>query len=228
MSVLFQDFKYAARRLRRTPVFSLFAVAILTVGIGLNIAVFGVVDALLLRPTPFLQPESLVHIYQDSDSGDPSSTAFPAYRDMAAMADVFAGVTATTSATANWDTPDGPRQVAVDYATASYFPTLGMEPARGRWFEREHDNVGAEMVAVVTDKAWRTRFGADPSVLGRTIRLNNQPVTIIGIGPRGFNGEAGAVSVTGPSPKVALIALKLPRVGTAAPTVSTAVVCALA
>jgi putative ABC transport system permease protein len=194
MSVLFQDFKYAVRRLRRTPVFTLFSVAVLAIGIGLNVTVFGLVDALLFRPAPFDEPERIVHIYQDSDSGVPASTAFPAYRDIAALPDVFERVAATTPATVNWETPDGPNQVAVDFATASYFPVLGLQPQRGRWFDSVHDNVGAEMAAVVTDKTWRTRFGADPAVVGRSIRLNNQPVTVVGIGPRGFNGEAGAIS----------------------------------
>jgi predicted permease len=189
-----QDLKYAVRRLRRTPLFSLFAVAILTIGIGLNVAVFSVVDALLLRPVPFADSDRVVHIYQDSDSGSPSSTAYPAYRDMAAMTDVFADVGAVTETTANWDTPNGPVQVLINFATASYFPVLGLVPSRGRWFDAQHDNVGAEMVAVVTYNAWRKRFAADPSVLGRTIRLNNQPVTIIGVGPRDYNGEAGALS----------------------------------
>ncbi len=193
MSVLYQDFKYAVRRLRRTPVFTAFSVAVLAIGIGLNVAVFGLVDALLLRPAPFEDPERIVHVYQDSDSGVPASTAFPAYRDIAAMTDLFAGVTATTSMSATRETADGPLQVAVEFATASLFPTLGLAPSRGRWFDAEHDRVGAEMVAVVSDAAWRAQFGADPGVLGRTIRLNNQPVTIIGVGPRDFNGQAGAL-----------------------------------
>jgi predicted permease len=175
-------------------VFASFSIAILAIGIGLNVAVFGVVDAMLLRPAPFADRETLVHIYQDSDSGAPASTAYPAYLDIAEMTDTFAGVAATTPATASWETPDGRQEVAIDFATASYFPVLGLTPSRGRWFDAEHDRVGAEMVAVVTDTAWRTRFGADADILGRTIRLNNQPVTIIGVGPRGFNGEAGAVS----------------------------------
>src|ERR1700741_5417574 len=109
-----QDLKYAARRLRRTPVFSAFSVAILTIGIGLNIAVFSVFDALVLRPAPYPQAERVVHIYQDAASVEPSSTAFPAYRDMAAMTDVFASVAATTSMTASWDAADGPSPVTVD------------------------------------------------------------------------------------------------------------------
>jgi hypothetical protein len=158
MSLLLQDTRYAIRRLSRTPVFSLFAIAILAIGIGLNVAVFGLVDAMLLRPPPFAEPDRIVHIYQDSDSGEPASTAYPAYRDIAAMTDVFAGVAASRSATANWETPDGPREVAVDFATASYFSVLGLSPSRGRWFDGAHDAVGAEMAAVITDKAWRTRF----------------------------------------------------------------------
>ena len=170
---------------------SLPSIAILAIGIGLNITVFGVVDALLFRPAPFTDPERIVHIYQDSDSGVPAATAYPAYRDIAAMTDVFAAVAATRSSTATWETPDGSRQVLVDFATSSYFPALGLSPSRGRWFDAENDTVGAPMAAVVTDKAWRTRFGSDPSVVGRTIRLNNQLISIIGIGPRGFNGDAG-------------------------------------
>src|SRR3954470_21501615 len=155
---LIQDLRYAARRLGRTPMFSSFAVVILTIGIGLNIAVFSVVDALVLRPAPFAQPETLAHIYQDSDGGSPSTTAYPAYRDIARMTDVFASVSATTPMQANWDTLDGPRQVSIDFATASYFPTLGLRPSRGRWFDAEHDTVGAEQVAVVTYNAWPSRF----------------------------------------------------------------------
>ncbi len=194
MSALLQDLKFAIRRLSRTPVFALSSIAILAIGIGLNITVFGLVDAMMLRPPPFADPETLVHIYQDSDSGTPASTAYPAYLDMAAMTETFAAVAATTSATASLETADEPQQVAVDFATASYFPVLGLTPSRGRWFDAEHDHVGAEMAAVVTDKAWRTRFGADPGVLGRTVRLNNQLVTIVGIGPPDFNGEGGAVA----------------------------------
>ena len=92
MSLLLQDIKYALRRLSRAPVFSSFAIAILAIGIGLNVTVFGVVDALLFRPAPFTDPERIVHIYQDSDSGVPAATAYPAYRDIAAMTDVFAAV----------------------------------------------------------------------------------------------------------------------------------------
>jgi predicted permease len=193
MSTLLQDLRYAARRLRMTPLFTVSAIAILAVGIGLNAAVFSLMDAMLFRPAPFVDREEIVHVYQDSDEGEPSSTSYPAYRDMAAMTDIFAGVGATSSGTAMWETADGARPVSIEFATASYFPVLGLEPHRGRWFAAQHDHVGEEMAAVVSHRAWRTQMGADPNVVGRTIRLNNQPVTIIGVGPESFNGDAGAL-----------------------------------
>lgn len=193
MSSFLQDLRYAGRRLRRTPLFTLAAVAMLAIGIGLNAVVFNLVDAILLRPPPFENPAEIVHIYQDSDEGAPSSTSFPAYREMAEMGDVFAGVAATSSSGATWDRGDVPQQVSVEYATASYFPVLGLRPSRGRWFDAAHDQVGTEMVAVVSHHTWRTQMGANPDVVGSTIRLNNQLVTIIGVGPAEFNGEAGAL-----------------------------------
>lgn len=193
MSSLVHDLRHAGRRLRRTPLFTLSAIVILAVGIGLNAAVFNLVDTMVFRPPPFGDIERIVHVYQDSDDGEPSSTSYPAYRDMAVQTDVFAGVAATSGDNATWETADGPRPVSVEYASASYFPVLGLSPLRGRWFSPEHDQMGAEMVAVVSHHAWRTRLGADPAVLGRAIRLNNQLVTIIGVGPASFNGEAGAL-----------------------------------
>ena len=193
MTTLFQDIRYAARRLRMTPLFTISAIAILALGLGLNAAVFSVVDAMLLRATPFANRDEIVHIYQDSDDGEPSSTSYPAYRDMAELRDVFAGVAATSSANVTWETAGGPVPVAVEFASASYFPVLGLVPHRGRWFEAQHDNVGEEMVAVVSHRTWRTQMGADANVVGRTIRLNNMPVTVIGVGPESFNGEAGAL-----------------------------------
>ena len=193
MSSLLQDLRYAARRLCRTPLFTLSTVAILAIGIGLNAAVFNLVDATLFRPAPFGEPERIVHIYQDSDEGAPSSTSFPAYREMTATTDVFAGVAATSVAQARWDAPDGPRQVSIEFTTASYFDVLGLRTHLGNWFSPEHDSVGSEPVAVLSYRTWRSQFGSDLGVLGQTLRLNNQPVTIIGVGPPDFSGDAGAL-----------------------------------
>lgn len=146
------------------------------------------VDALLFRPPPWNRPEEVVHVYQDSDDGEPSSSSYPATQDMAAS-DLFAAVTAMTPSSAAWEGRDGVTRVATEYATSSYMKVLGLSVQRGRWFEPEHDVVGGAPVAVVTEAAWRTRLGSDPDVVGRAIRLNGQPVTIIGVGPEGLTSS---------------------------------------
>lgn len=193
MHSLASDLRYAARRLFRAPLFTTSAVLVLAFGIGLNAIVFNLVDTALFRPLPFDDADRIVRVYQHSDSGAPSSTSFPAYRDMAEMTDVFAGVGATSGDSATWERAEGPREASVEYATSSYLPVLGLDPYLGSWFTDEHDRVGGPMAAVVSYAAWRTRLGGDPSVIGRTVRLNNRAVTIIGVGPEAFNGEANAL-----------------------------------
>ena len=187
LDTLMQDLRYAARRLLRSPVFTLGAVALLAIGVGATTTVFTVVDALLFRPPVWNQPEQIVHVYQDSDDGEPQSTSFPAVLDIA-ESNAFVAVTATTSSSAAWDGPDGTEPVATEYTTSSYLEVLGLTPQRGRWFGPEHDVPGSAPVAVVSAATWRGRLASDPDVVGRTIRLNEQPVTIIGVGPEGLTG----------------------------------------
>ena len=182
------DGRYAVRQLLRTPGFTIGAVALLAVGIGANIAVFTVVDAFLIRPVPYARPDQVVHIYQDEDDGDPGSVAFPAYRAMVASP-VFSAVSASAPAQVLWDRQDGPIEVSIEFATASYLTVAGRAPHRGRWFGPEHDSVGAGAAAVVSAPAWQSRFGGDPDIVGKTVRLNGHAVTIIGVGPAALGGS---------------------------------------
>ena len=189
-----QDVRHAQRSLRRTPGFTLSAVLVLALGIGANAAVFTVVNAVLLKPAPYAEPGRVVNVYQDSDDGGsrvPNSSSFPATRDMATYTDVFSGVAATSASPLTWEADDGPRQALVEYVTASYFPVLGIEPSLGRWFDPAADAVGAGNFAVASHRTWRTQLGADPDVIGRTLRMGGQLVTVIGVGPEGFNGAGG-------------------------------------
>lgn len=131
MGTLVHDIRYAARHLLRAPLFTVSAVALLAVGIGANTAVFTVVDAVLLRPPPYGDRGRIVGVYQDSDDGEPSSNAFPAYRDMT-RSDAFQAVAAMSPAEAVMETEDGPLPVSIEFTTASYLEVLGMAPARGR------------------------------------------------------------------------------------------------
>lgn len=193
METLRHDIRSTLRRVFRTPWFSLAAVAIVALGIGANTAVFTVVNAIMLRPPPFAEPDRVVRVYQDSDDGDPNSSSFPAYRDMTSFGDVFASVSASTPDDVNWERPEGPEPALVEYVTASLMDVVGLSPALGRWFEPAHDRVGAGYYAVVSYHTWRTRMGADPDVLGSVVRLDGRPVTVIGVGPEGFNSGQGSI-----------------------------------
>jgi putative ABC transport system permease protein len=195
MDLLVQDIRYGLRRLAASPLFTVMAILIIGLGIAANTAVFSAVNAVLLRPLPFVDPDRVVHVYQHSDEGQPQSSSFPAYRAIALRTDVFAGAAAFFYTTVNAETDFGTRQSLVEFATSSYFPVLGLSPARGRWIAPQEDVPTAGPVAVVSDQAWRTRFGSDPGIVGRTVRLGGSPVTIVGVGPVSYNGFASGVAV---------------------------------
>lgn len=195
MDLLMQDVRYGLRRLAASPLFTVLAVLIVGLGIAANTVVFSAVNAVLLRPLPFADPSRVVNVYQHSDEGQPQSSSFPAYQAIASRTDVFSAASAMFYTTVNAETDFGIRPSLVEFATSSYFPVLGLGVARGRWIASEEDVATAGPVAVVTDHAWRTRFGADESLVGRTIRLGGSPVTIVGIGPESYNGFVSGVAV---------------------------------
>jgi predicted permease len=194
MDLLMQDVRYAVRRLTSSPFFTVMAILIVGVGIAANTTVFSAVNAVLLRPLPFADADRVVHVYQDSDEGQPDSSSFPAYRAIAGRTDVFSDAGAVFSTTVSAEADLGVRQSMVEFATSSYLPVLGLRPYIGRWFSADEDKAGAPSTAVVTYHAWRTRFGSDPSVIGRTLRLGGSPVTIIGVGPQSYNGILNGVA----------------------------------
>ena len=195
ITLLIHDLQTALRRLVRAPLFTLAAVSIVAIGIGANTAGFTLVDAFLLRPLGYHDPERIVHVYQDSDDGEPSSTSFPAYREIASFTEVFSGVAATSPSSftweRTWEREGGPEQTLVEFSTASLFGVLGVQPILGRWFTPAEDVVGAGAFAVVSHRTWTRRMGADPGVVGSTIRLEGEPVLVVGVGPKGYNGRGG-------------------------------------
>jgi putative ABC transport system permease protein len=192
------DVRYAIRRLRRDWPFTIPAALVLAIGIGANTAMFSVVNRALFRPLPFSDTDRLVNIYQNQGrSAEPVGSSYPAYRDMAGYTDVFSDVTAFT-----WplrvryedDSRIGPG--FVEYATPNYTVVHGLSGAVGRWFTPEEDRRGVDVVAVLNYRTWTERFGGDPSMLGRTVRIDGVPVTVIGIGPQGHNSSLHSGLVT--------------------------------
>jgi predicted permease len=189
MENLLQDTRYALRFLRRSPGFTFVAVLSLAVGIGVNAALFTVVDALLLRPLPVAQPEALVDIFTSGSGGEAYQTSsYLDYLDFKAESAVFEDVAGHTLMLAALNLEDRSRLVMGEVVTGNYFRVLGLEAARGRTLLPEDDRSGAERVAMVSYRYWQRELGGTPSVVGHTLRLRGQSYTIVGVAPRNFGG----------------------------------------
>ena len=195
---LTRDTQQAARRLIRDWRFSVGAVLILALGIGANTAIFSLINASLFRPQALADPDRLVDIYQNAvNPGGVDANTYPAFLDMAAYTDVFAGITAVSVPLGvHYLDRGGLRPAVAEHTTASYLPVLGLRPALGRWFTDAEDTPGAAVAGVIGHQSWTTRFAADPTVIGRTIVIEGVPVTIVGIGPAGHRGTINIGAVT--------------------------------
>jgi predicted permease len=193
-----RDTRYAVRRLARDWRFTTAVVLILGLGIGVNTAIFSLINAALFRQQSFANPDRLVDIYQTAtNAGGIDGNSYPAYLDMAAQTDVFASTTAVFVPRGVNYLDDGALRPAVaEHTTATYLSVLGLRPSLGRWFNPAEDTPGAAVVAVVGHEAWTRKFRADPSVIGRTIRIDGVPVTIVGVGPAGHRGTINIGIVT--------------------------------
>ena len=185
-----QDLRYAGRFLRRDLVFTGAAVATLALGIGANTAMFSLLSATLLREPGVRDPASLVAVYTTSRQGAPrSSTSYPDYVDYANVG-TLSDLAATERLQMSVSEDDaGPTLMPVEMVTGNYFSLLGVPMETGRAVQPEDDvRGGGAPVAVLPYRVWRDRFGADPDIVGRGIRLNGQPVEVIGVASRSFTG----------------------------------------
>jgi putative ABC transport system permease protein len=187
---LARDMRHCLRRMGHDRGFTTAAVLILALAIGANTAIFSLVNAVLFRQQTFADPDRLVNIYQNDRAGRPLFvTSYATYTQIVEYTDIFAATTAATiPAPARYPLDGAIRDAAVEYATATYLDTLGLRPSLGRWFDETEERPGAPLVAVVGHQLWTGVFRADPSVLGRVIRLDGLPVTIIGVGPANHRG----------------------------------------
>jgi putative ABC transport system permease protein len=189
MDTLWQDLRYGLRMLRTRPGFTLVAALTLALGIGANTAIFSVVNAVVLRPLPYPDPERLVMLWgtnaRDGNQQQPASYAeFNDWKNQARSFSALAGASPAWTFTL---TGGGePEQIQGLYVSANLFPMLGVTPARGRAFLPEEDRTGGPPVVIVSQGLWQRRFGGDPNVIGKTLTLGGNSLTIVGIMPSGF------------------------------------------
>jgi predicted permease len=185
---LLQDLRYGLRMLRTNPGFSAIAIAALALGIGANTAIFSLVDAVLLRPLPFPDPDRLVMVWEDASRiGFPQNTPAPAnFFDWKAQNHVFEDMAAIDWRTYNLTGDGEPEKLDAFGVTANFFSLLGIRPALGRVFAADEDTAGANKVVLISYGLWQRRYGAERSLIGRPIQLNNEKVTVIGVMPPRF------------------------------------------
>ena len=195
ISTLLQDLRYAGRALRKSPGFTLVAAVTLALGVGANTAIFSVVNAVMLRPLPFAEPDRLVRIWESNvERGWPTfAISHPNFLDWRAQAGSFESLAAMNNAGFTW-TANGEAEIVLGLGvTATFLPTLKISPVIGRNFLDEEDHPGGNTrVVLLGDGFWRRAFGADPSVVGRAITLNSQPYIIVGVLPASFRWGASA------------------------------------
>jgi putative ABC transport system permease protein len=190
MRTLWQDLRYGARVLRKSPGFTAVAVAALALGIGANTAIFSVVDNVLLRPLGYAEPSRLVALWEEGKTrGFRGQTELaPAnYFDLREQARAFERVAAFSPHSLNLTGAGEPERLEGQRVSADLFPLLGVRPARGRWFLPEEDAFGADRAVVFSHSLWVRRFGADPALVGRTVALDGVPHTVVGVMPPHFH-----------------------------------------
>jgi hypothetical protein len=184
-----QDVRYALRILRKSPGFTAAAVLSLALGIGINTAVFSLINAVLLRTLPVKNPEQLVVFNHRND------ISYPMYQDLRDGNTVLSGLLCRFTIPASMSAEGQTDRISAELVSGNYFQVLGVEALIGRALTPDDARVpGAQPVVVLSNAFWRRRFGSDPGVVGKTIRLNGHPMTVVGITPAGFQGTEVAVS----------------------------------
>lgn len=178
MDTLINDIRYGVRSLIKRPAFSAIAIITLALGIGANTAIFSVINAVLLRPLPYAEPDRLITFR--------SNQSAPDLADVEARTRTFTKLGGEVLAPLDYTAGSEPVQFQVGQVTGGYFETLGINPERGRAITHEDDRSGAPFVVVLSHSLWQRQFGGDTQILGKTIPLSGNSYTIIGVMPAGF------------------------------------------
>jgi predicted permease len=186
---LFQDFRFGFRMMVKNPVFTAVAVATLAVGIGANTAFFSLLDAVLLRPLPVESPEELVLLKARNPDGSLSSDfAYADYADYRDRCRSFSGLVAFDAQPLTLTVAGASERIFAQGVSGNFFQVLGRQAELGRSLAPDDDRPGAEGAVMLSYRLWQSRFGGDPSAVGRAVTLEGKPYTIVGISPADFQG----------------------------------------
>src|SRR2546421_5729093 len=182
---LWQDLRYALHTLAKNPAFTSIAIVAIALGIGANTVIFSVVNAILLRPLPYKNPEQLVMVWENATHlGFPKDTPSPAnFLDWRQQTTVFEGMAAFAERSFNLTGVGEPERLDGRRVSANLFGLLGVRPIIGRTFVPQEDQPGTKVV-LLNESLWKRRFGGDPNVIGRALTLNNESYTVVGVLPR--------------------------------------------
>src|SRR6266550_2406096 len=180
---MLQDIMLSLRQLRLNPAFFAIAICVIALGIGANTAMFSVIDAVILKPLPYADPDRLVMLWETRpDRGFANNVVSAAnYVDWHARNTSFDAMSAVLFRTQSLTGIGEPEEVRVQLVGEDFFPMLGLPMALGRSFTPDECKPGAPATAILSDSIWRRKFSADPSIVGRTIRLSGNAVTVVGI-----------------------------------------------
>jgi predicted permease len=185
-----RDVRFGLRSLRRSPGFTVVAILCLALGIGANAAIFSVINAVLLRPLPYAEPDRLIRLYETwGIGGRTGSVSVPNFNDWRAQNRSFADLAAWQEGNRNLEGQGGTERIGSVEVTPNLFAIVGSRPLRGRAFAP--DEPGKSQVAVISEGLWRRRFGADPALIGHAVHLDGLAYTVIGVMPAGFDFPPG-------------------------------------
>src|ERR1700730_18585385 len=190
METLLRDIRYGIRSLLKRPGFTMVALIALALGIGANTAIFSLVNAVLLRPLPFGEPDRLVWMWGNIRNGGSRASVSPLdfldYRKQNTTFEEFAASTGgpiPLNLTGNGE----PERLTAAGVTGNYFQALGVKPVLGRTFLLENESPGRDQVAVLSYGLWQKRFGGDPGILNKTVTLDGKTCDVLGVMPKDFN-----------------------------------------
>lgn len=188
--------RQSIRALRQSPGFAVFAIAVTALGIGATTLAFSLVDAALVRPLPFRDAGRLVVLWESVKEGQINPASYPNFQDWRAQSRSFSELAAYAADDLNLTASGRAERIFGEMVSESYFSVLGVAAEHGRTFAPDDNRVpGGEHVAVLAHGCWRQRFGGDPKIVGRTIRLNEATFTVVGVLPSGFAGFTGQAEV---------------------------------